>query len=142
MRRLHGVPWKLQARMLANELLSTTVVERLRRMAGRTVRVALAAALVGACAKAPAPIVEDSTQSPAGETATVGAWVAPDARVDRSLDRPRSAARSAVASAEHVANRSFGDLANRLSMSATSVTPSNNHPQAPQATAAIDQPHF
>ena len=45
-------------------------------MAGRTVRVALAAALVGACAKAPAPIVEESTQSPAGETATVVVSVA------------------------------------------------------------------
>jgi len=50
-------------------------------MAGRTVRVALAAALVGACAKAPAPIVEESTQSPAGETATVVVSVAGAGRV-------------------------------------------------------------
>jgi len=40
-------------------------------MGSRTLRAAVAAALLGACAKAPAPIVEESTQPPAGETATV-----------------------------------------------------------------------
>jgi probable HAF family extracellular repeat protein len=40
-------------------------------MGGRTLRAALAAAVLGACAKASAPIVEESTQPPAGETATV-----------------------------------------------------------------------
>jgi probable HAF family extracellular repeat protein len=39
-------------------------------------RAALAAALLGACAKASAPIVEDSTQPPGGETATVVVSVA------------------------------------------------------------------
>ena len=45
-------------------------------MGGRTLRAAVAAALLGACAKAPAPIVEESTQTPAGETATVVVSVA------------------------------------------------------------------
>jgi asparagine synthase (glutamine-hydrolysing) len=37
-RELHGQSWKLQARMIANELLTTGVADRLRRLAGRTVR--------------------------------------------------------------------------------------------------------
>src|SRR6202171_5905914 len=45
-------------------------------MGGRTLRAAVAAARLGACAKAPAPIVEESTQPPAGETATVAVSVA------------------------------------------------------------------
>lgn len=55
MRNLHGQTWKLQARLLANELLSADTADQLRRLVGKTVRAPafLDLAKLGATAKSP-----------------------------------------------------------------------------------------